>query len=239
MISIQIDDKACVGCSLCVDECPTKVFSFNQTKNLPEVDKPKECFGCLSCSEICPSDAIGHDGIVLSESYYHDPRALQLAARLGSSPPALNVPEDLDRQRRALQDLGVRLLSVAAVFKQTLGGALPAVGTLAGRTLATQLPRYQLPKTLEETFALAHEQFAPAWNLEIAQADPDTLTIRVADCFVRDVCRNEKIELGGELCVLFYNYLAGYLGRMSKARYRLLQADRGWERCCYTVKSYA
>jgi hypothetical protein len=39
------------------------------------------------------------------------------------------------------------------------------------------------------------------------------------------------------MCVLFYNYLAGYLGQMGKVRLRLMDAERG-ATCCYKVKIY-
>lgn len=238
MINVAIDEKACVGCSLCVETCIPGVFTFNEAKALPEVAKPKECFGCLACAEICPADAISHEGVSLQESYYHDPYALKLASRLstgGQRQPL--VPADSAHRAAALRDLGVRLLSVAAVFKQTLGAGLPAVGTLAGRTLATQLPRYQRPKSSEQVLALAQEQFAPAWELEPKRVG-DTLTIGVKSCFVRDVCEREGMPLGGELCVLFYNYLAGYLARMGGLKLRLQQAERGHEHCSYEVKVF-
>lgn len=236
MISIAIDEKACVGCSLCVDTCVPGVFKLNETKAVPEVVKPKECFGCLACSEICPADAIAHEGVPLQDCFYHDPYALRVASRLATGEAHEPVVlTDKAQLAAAARDLGVRLLSVAAVFKQTLGAGLPAVGTLAGRTLAGQLPRYQQPKTQAEVLALAKMQFAPAWDLQFEVAG-DAMTVKVGACFVRDVCLHEGIPLGQELCVLFYNYLAGYLSRIAGMKPRLVQADRGNEHCTYQVK---
>jgi NAD-dependent dihydropyrimidine dehydrogenase PreA subunit len=238
MISIAIDEKACVGCSLCVETCVPGVFSFNEEKALPKVVKPGECFGCLACSQICPADAIAHEGVTLQECYYHDPYTLKLASRLSTAPTHEPlVPTDKAHLEAARRDLGVRLLSVAAVFKQTLGAGLPAVGTLAGRTLAGQLPRYHQPESQAEVLTLAQQQFAPAWDLQF-ETGGDALTISVGSCFVREVCTAESLPLGGELCVLFYNYLAGYLSRMMGVKPRLVQADRGDTRCTYQVKLY-
>lgn len=240
MIAITIDEKACVSCSLCPEICPTGVLAFDEARGVPAVVKPKECFGCLSCSEICPADAIEHDGVTLSESYHHDPYALELAARLATAPcHTVNAPTDPDKRRQALRDLGVRLLSVATVFKHTIGSGLPAVGNLAGRTLAGHLPRYRSPQTLDETLELARAQFAPAWSLAPKREGDDVLSFEVRECFVRDLCHDEGLELGGELCTLFFNYLAGYLGRMGKVRLRLVNAERGWEQCRYQAKLYA
>jgi L-aspartate semialdehyde sulfurtransferase ferredoxin len=238
MITVTVDEKACVGCALCADICSTKVLSFNEAKALAEVARPKECFGCLACAEICPADAIAHDGVVMQEAYYHDPYALKVASLLTTAPPhPVNVPADAASRQAALGDLGVRLLSVAAVFKQTIGAGLPAVGTLAGRTLAGQLPRYRQPRNLQETLALTQEQFFPAWELQ-PTVSGDQLKVEVKACFVRELCQREKIALGGELCVLFYNYLAGYLARMGSVKPRLVNAERGERHCTYDVKLY-
>lgn len=237
MIQIAVDEKACVSCTLCSEVCPTDVFIWDEAAALPKVDRPAECFGCLSCSEICPPHCIRHDGVDLAESHYHDPYALRLAGRLAAGvADRFNVPSDDESRRKAATDLGVRLRSVAEVFKRTLGGSLPAVGTMAGRTLARHLPRYREPNGLDEALALARGQFAPAWEFETA-VDGDQLTVTVGRCFVRETCEREGVELGSEMCVLFYNYLAGYLGQMGKVRLRLMEADRG-PTCRYTVKIY-
>ena len=238
MIEIRIDEDACVGCQLCVDECPTDVFEFDDEKALPVVKHEKECFGCLSCSEICPADAVIHQGVERSEDHYHENYTLDLARKLAPNVPLPNAPDDEGKRKAALEDLGVRLLSVAAVFRHTLGGSLPAVGTMAGRTLATQLPRYQQPEGLQEALDLAVSQFSPAWELKPDYDGDEKLTVDVGNCFIRELCKEEGIELGGDLCVLFYNYLAGYLGKMGGARLKLEDSQPGDSSCSYKVKVF-
>ena len=165
MIKIIIDEDACVGCELCVDECPTDVFEFNEEKQIPEIVREKECFGCLSCSEICPATAITHEDIEHSEDYYHDEENLKLASKLAGDVPLPHSPTDDEHRKAALEDLGIRLLAVASIFRQTLGGSLPAVGTMAGRTLATQLPRFRIPESFQEVLDIAVQQFTPAWDI--------------------------------------------------------------------------
>lgn len=239
MIEIAIDEKACVGCSLCVDYCRTGVFAFNEEKGIAEAVKEKECFGCLGCAEICPATAIDHKGVTLSEAYYHDPYALKLASgMLPGFGNAHNVPADRDRWENALSDLGVRLLSVAAVFRQTLGTGLPAVGTLAGRTLAGRLPRYRPCDSLNDALQLARDEFAPAWEIDTKTEGDDRLVIQVTGCFVRDLCAGENIPLGGELCTLFYYYLSGYISKMGNTRLRLMDAERSESCCVYRIRRF-
>lgn len=236
-IEIQIDEKACVGCAMCVDICPTKVFESVDDESVPRVNKPAECFGCLSCSELCPATAVKHTGVCLSESYHHDRYALQLAAKMGKPPRDLNVPDNESLINQALRDLGVRLLSVASVLKETLGQSLPSVGTKAGMSLAAQFPRYQPITTLQEACSYLEQAFAPAWDLSLEIAD-NQLTIKVDQCYVRSLCRSEALPLGGDTCILFYNYLAGYLSKLSNMRPRLLSSEPGDTQCSYSVKLY-
>lgn len=239
MIDISIDEKSCVGCTLCVDYCQTGVFRYNEQNRVAEVSNPKECFGCLSCSEICPATAIAHNGVSLSESYYHTPNTVRLASAItAGAQKGPNIPNEKGKWEKALVDLGVRLLSIASVFRQTVGSGLPAVGTLAGRTLAGQLPRYHPCSSLEESLNLAKEQFAPAWEMDFKTENEDKLFLSINGCFVRDLCHREKIDLGGDLCILFFYYLSGYISRMGNARLRLMNAERGETCCRYEMKIY-
>lgn len=238
MIQIQIDDKACVGCEICIDACPTRVFEFDDAKRLPEVRKLTACFGCLACAEQCPANAIRHDGVPRSLTFYHDPYTLNIVSKLtGNGDHSTQCGADGASVGKGIDDLGIRLLSLAAVLKSTLASGLPAVGTFAGRTLAAQLPRYQVPKTFDEALALTREQFAPAWDLNF-KVEADSLRIDVKTCYLRELCAKEKVELGGDLCTLFYNYLVGYLNRMGKVRLRLGAATRGAQDCQYETKIY-
>lgn len=237
MIKILIDEDACVGCTLCVDECPTDVFEFDKVNNLPVVKRENECFGCFSCSEVCPAEAITHEGAELSRNFYHDRYSMDMSAKLTPGMAQHFNEGDEEEQQKALDDLGIRLLSIAAVFRQTLGGSMPAVGTMAGRTLANQLPRYQEPESFEEVLEMAAQQFNPSWDIYFS-VDGDQLTVTTKTCFIRELCVREGIELGSDLCILFYNNLAGYLGKMSGMRLKLESREPGSDECIYRVKTF-
>ena len=146
------------------------------------------------------------------------------------------VIDDDPGREGAMGDLVVRLLSVAAVLKDIMGSGLAPVGLMAGRALATQLPRYRPPRNLEEALDLAQREFSPAWQLDFRLGADDTIAVEVGECFVRGVCAQGRMEMGEELCVLFYNYLACYLGKMGGMRLRLAGAERAAERCTYQMK---
>lgn len=250
-VAISIDERACGSCGLCVQVCPTDVLALDPGATVPEVQQPGECFGCLSCSEICPCACIEHDGPVRSREHHHDPYALHLAARLsGPAARRLNVPSDPKAWQQALDDLGQRLLSMAVVFGRTLGGSLPAVGTMAGKTMARHLPRYRQAGSLAEALDQTCDVMAPAWKLSFSMNHgedgnpgcPDgeggEVEVRITDCYIRELCRARHVEPGGELCTLFSSYLAGYVGAAAGARVRMMEAIRGGDACRYRLRCY-
>lgn len=54
----------CIGCKICVKNCPTEAFSFEN--NLAWINYEK-CINCLVCVEKCPTNAIDNSSIVSEE----------------------------------------------------------------------------------------------------------------------------------------------------------------------------
>jgi NAD-dependent dihydropyrimidine dehydrogenase PreA subunit len=52
-MEIHVDKDACVGCGLCVKDCPMHVYELQD--NVSVAVRPNNCMGCLSCHEICPA----------------------------------------------------------------------------------------------------------------------------------------------------------------------------------------
>jgi len=60
-----INQDLCVGCGICVDECP--VEAITQEENQKAVINDDECIRCGKCHEACPHDAVRHDSERISE----------------------------------------------------------------------------------------------------------------------------------------------------------------------------
>lgn len=72
MVRITLHERACRGCEMCVDICPTRVFSYDRERHLSVIDHEEDCISCLSCSYLCPSGALQHEDYPVVKNFYRD-----------------------------------------------------------------------------------------------------------------------------------------------------------------------
>jgi len=53
-----IDGEKCIGCGICIDECPVDTIVLEDEKAEILMDG---CIRCGRCHDICPQDAVRHD----------------------------------------------------------------------------------------------------------------------------------------------------------------------------------
>jgi 2-oxoglutarate ferredoxin oxidoreductase subunit delta len=64
MAHIEIDEKKCKACYLCIKECPKKLITKSENANslgafpVTFKDENKECLGCAICATRCPDITI-------------------------------------------------------------------------------------------------------------------------------------------------------------------------------------
>ena len=56
-VRIEIDQKLCKACGICVGMCPKKVFT-RDWDGRPVVAQPDQCVACGMCELVCPDFAI-------------------------------------------------------------------------------------------------------------------------------------------------------------------------------------
>jgi len=57
VFNIEINEKWCKGCGLCIAICPKKVLELNEQVKCTAV-RPDDCIGCHQCDNVCPDLAI-------------------------------------------------------------------------------------------------------------------------------------------------------------------------------------
>jgi len=54
-----VNQDMCVGCGVCVDECP--VEAITQQEDRKAIINDDKCIRCGKCHDVCPQDAVRHD----------------------------------------------------------------------------------------------------------------------------------------------------------------------------------
>jgi 2-oxoglutarate ferredoxin oxidoreductase subunit delta len=60
-VEIEINEKWCKGCGICIAFCPTKVYTVREDGK-PAITNPEACTGCGLCELRCPDFAINLGG---------------------------------------------------------------------------------------------------------------------------------------------------------------------------------
>ncbi len=55
-----VDENECIGCGVCVDECPADALSL--VEGIAKMDIAM-CIRCGVCHEVCPEEAVKHDSL--------------------------------------------------------------------------------------------------------------------------------------------------------------------------------
>ncbi len=60
---IEVSDRYCKGCGLCIEACPQKVLELDHSRLTPRGYHPAHlfkdgCTGCAVCALVCPDAAI-------------------------------------------------------------------------------------------------------------------------------------------------------------------------------------
>ena len=57
-----VKEEDCVGCGICVEECPVDAISMENEK--AQIDMAL-CIRCGTCHDVCPEEAVRHDSEII------------------------------------------------------------------------------------------------------------------------------------------------------------------------------
>ena len=56
VVTLNLDEKKCIGCSMCLEVCPHQVFKIDSQK--ARIQYRDRCMECGACTRNCPVEAI-------------------------------------------------------------------------------------------------------------------------------------------------------------------------------------
>ena len=234
MPTVQISEKGCRGCTLCVDICPVDVFEFDSARNLATVNCTQDCIGCLSCVYACPSQCIGVTDVHMIRPFHRIEENVALVNQFLQTKPATEdlTGEELDQ---AYHEVGILLSAFAGAITEILGRGHKSVGRRAGTVAAAHLPEMYEESVLNELLEHMHARLGSSFDFrhEISEQD---VNLTVQPCGLLQAVKNAG-ETPGEsvLCLLFHEYWAALISSFTNQKYTYSVLEAG-DKCALALK---
>jgi ferredoxin len=71
-IQFQVDQKKCIRCAECVNECPVNILVIGDSVPFIADGRGGDCIGCQHCLAVCPKGAVSVLGLRAEDSYQLD-----------------------------------------------------------------------------------------------------------------------------------------------------------------------
>ncbi|MBN2717011.1 MAG: hypothetical protein JXX14_14265 [Deltaproteobacteria bacterium] len=122
---------------------------------------------------------------------------------------------------------------LASTVKDVIGNSAP-LGVSAGRSMARKIPVNLKEPSLGQVFDVLKKHFKDGFEFEANASDAGG-EFKVGTCVIRDICKNQNVELGGEMCRIFHSYLGGMMAQLSGRQARVAHTQAG-DICTLDVK---
>ncbi len=219
MPNIQIAEKGCRGCGICVDLCPVDVFEFDNSKELAKVTAAFDCIGCLSCIYACPSQCIVASEVELIRPFHRREESVTLVEQfLQVQPMASSLTEE--EIAIAYNEIGILLSAFSMVIGEILGRGHKTVGRRAGSVAASHLPEMYENRGLEGFLRGMRGRFGSGFDFDHHYDEEGAVYLNIQPCGLLQAVRATGAEPGdSSLCLLFHEYWAGLISSFAGRPY--------------------
>ena len=140
-------------------------------------------------------------------------------------------PADYDKAFTEISFLLDMFIETIVAF---VGKSTPSLAVAVGRKMAAKLPVHMVEKTPEMALSelirvLRIQQLDIAGRFEGPEA-----VLALNGCPIGSVCRNRKLEIGGQACQMFHYYIAGIMAELSGCPARPKTITTG-ENCTFSL----
>lgn len=228
MPKVAIDSTGCRACSLCVEICPTDVFTMNDASELAEVSREEDCIGCTSCQYLCPSRCLDVTEHGSQRPFFRIEQNTQLLQKFLQQKPVEQALTNEDWQE-ALTDVSVRLNALGQSVTETMGRGQRAVGRKAGKLAASHLPEMYEGRTVEEVLERMRVRFQNSFDFEPSVSNGgEEIVFKFSSCALSALVTKDGATVGDALlCGLFHEYWAGLVGAFTHNNYKIEMKETG------------
>ena len=229
MPTVNIEDKGCRGCTLCVDICPADVFEFEEQTELAKVPRPDDCIGCYSCFYYCPSQCIEIGDTHVQRPFYRIEQNVAFVEKFlqAETTSASLTAEDWEEARK---DVSSTLTALAEAIIEMMGRGTVALGRKSGSAAAAHMPEMYEETDLDGILRGLQRNFGSAFPFDF-QTSGEEIAFTFKPCGLVKVVEEAGQQVGkAVLCDLFHNYLAGLVGAYNGVNYKF-DVPRAGESC--------
>ena len=219
MPTLQIEQKGCRACELCVEICPTQVLEIEPNSQVAQASHVENCVGCCSCEYICPSRCLTVGDVSRQLPFYRIDKAANLVSRFLQQ-QSVTEAIGTDDIHWALEDVKVRLRALGDSVTETMGRGIKVVGRQAGALAAAHLPDLYEEATLPAVLGRLQQRFAGAFTFTFEIEANGNVGFAFSNCAIKAVVEEGGSKVGTDaLSILFHEYWAGLVGEFSKRKF--------------------
>ena len=124
----------------------------------------------------------------------------------------------LEDHQKAQKEVSFLLTVFSQTITEMVGKATGSVGMVAGKEAGKKIPFENLNPSINEVLEHLIKYFAGGFDFQFQMQGSD-VQCTFGRCVLRNICRNQNLDLGTHLCNMFHSYLAGVVSQLAGKNY--------------------